>query len=144
MVRKLIKSACVWYAYYPHVAFLRAIGPRAALIVAAVQGYAHWLLTFVGAFAAPRRAMAKVLGRTNPDLSISTVLRRHLIRKHQAFAEWYAYPTKRGRRFVRQTYRRIDGHEHLDEALAKGRGAIGLVFHFGPARILWGLAGRHR
>lgn len=137
MIRKLIKSACVWYVYYPHVAMLRAIGPRAALIVTGALGFVHWLLTFVGAFGAPRRAMSQVLGRTSPDLSIPTVLRRHLIMKHQAFAEWYTYPTRRGRRFVQETYRRIDGREHLDEALAQGRGAIGLVFHFGVARILW-------
>jgi KDO2-lipid IV(A) lauroyltransferase len=57
--------------------------------------------------------------------------------QHQRFVEWYLYPTRRGRRFVKKTYQDVSGTEYIDAALGKGRGVIILVFHFGMAKMMW-------
>ena len=137
MLRRWIKSAGVWYAYYPHMTMMRMLGPRASLVLARVLGWAHGLLARVGGQKRVRRAMEQALRDSRPDLNVSAELRRYLQLKQQRFAEWYTYPTRRGRRFVERTYRTVEGHEHLESARAEGKGMIVLVFHFGLAKMVW-------
>ena len=136
MVRRLIMSVCVWYAYHPHMALLRLMGPRCGLVFGRLTGWAHWLLTFIGGQRRVTSAMKLALRKSRPGLNISATLRHYLTLKHQRFAEWYIYPTERGRRFVERTYHRIEGREQLDAALAEGKGLIVLVFHFGLAKMV--------
>ncbi len=135
MIREFFKSAVIWFVYFPHGALLRLIGPRCAVLYMRGLTFIYWLFTFVGAAKRIRQAMARVLPEIRPDLRVSTVLRKHLVVKHQFFTEWHLYPTPRGRRFVEQTYRNFEGREHLDAVLARGRGAIILSHHFGMFRM---------
>ncbi len=136
MIREFFKSAVVWFVYFPHGAVLRLIGPRCAILYTRGLTFIYWLFTFAGAAKRIRQTMARVLPEIRPDLRVSTVLRRHLVVKHQFFTEWRLYPTSRGRRFVEQTYRDFEGREHLDAVLARGRGAIILSHHFGTFRMI--------
>jgi KDO2-lipid IV(A) lauroyltransferase len=136
MLRKLLRNLLVWYVYFPHVTMLRVLGPHCALVVARVLSWAFWLSACI------RRSdpLAKTLGRAlphiHPGLSISTAARRHLEVKHQYFAERQLYSTARGRRFVARSYR-IEGREHLDAAVAAGRGVILLSHHFDMSRMMY-------
>jgi KDO2-lipid IV(A) lauroyltransferase len=79
--------------------------------------------------------MARVWPELDSNVSLVTALRRHLETKHQYFVEWNVYPTARGRRYTARTARSIVGREHLDAALARGRGAVVLSHHFGMFRL---------
>ena len=139
MLSRLVKSACIWYVYFPHLTMLRWVGPRAALLFTRGVAWIHWLLTLVGGHGTARRAMTAALpGLWHRAWRSGRSLRRYLAVKHQRFVEWYLfYPTARGRRFVARTYRDVDGREHLDAALAEGNGVVLLVFHFGMAKMVF-------
>jgi lauroyl/myristoyl acyltransferase len=137
MLSRLVKSACIWYVYFPHLTMLRWVGPRVALLFTRGVAWIHWLLTLVGGHRTARRAITAALPALAPGLGVRTILRRYLAVKHQRFVEWYLYPTARGRRFVARTYRDVDGREHLDAALAEGKGVVLLVFHFGMAKMVF-------
>ena len=135
MFRALFKSAFVWVVYFPQVTALRLMGPHCAILCTRALSLVYWLMTFIGAARRTRRAMARLLPEIRPDLRVGSVLHRHLVVKHQFFTEWHLYPTARGRRFVERTYGELEGREHLDAALAGGRGAIVLGHHFGMFRM---------
>ena len=133
---KVLKSVLLWYAYYPHLGLLRLIGPRAASLVAWLLSTCQWLVAMIGPPRGIRRAMAAVLPDIRPDLSVSRTLRRYYLLKQQTFVDWNLYPTSRGQRFVAKLYRNAEGCEHLDAALARGKGAIILAMHFGTFRMV--------
>lgn len=134
---RLVRALGIAYYYGPHLAMLRMMGPRGALILARAMAWIHWLMTFAGFEKSTRRAIALAMPQLRPGLRVRTVLRRHLELKHQQFVEWYLYITPRGRRYVERTYRTIEGREHLDAARAAGKGGIVLTFHYGMAKLLW-------
>lgn len=137
MFGRLLRSICVWYAYFPHVAMLRLVGPRCALLSARVFGWLHAVSPFSRAQRRVRYVIRQAIGQSQPDLNISKTMRRYLMLKHQRFVEWYVYPTPRGRRFVERSYRQFEGREHLDGALSGGKGVIVLIFHFGLAKMIF-------
>ena len=132
---KALKSAFLWYAYFPHLGFLRLIGPRAASVLAWMLAGLQWLVAMLGPARGIRRSMGAVIPQIRPDLSVSRTVRRYYQLKQQTFVEWNLYPTRRGRRFAEELYRDIVGREHLDTALARGKGAIVLSMHFGTFRM---------
>ena len=137
MLRKWISSCCIWYLYVPHLYFLRFIGPYPAVLVSRLTAMAHEISTYFGSQRRTRLAIGRAFGSFRSNVNQRTILRRYLVSQHQRFVEWYLYPTRRGRRFVEQTYQDVTGIEHVDVALAQGRGVIILVFHFGMAKMMW-------
>lgn len=133
MIRWVIRTVCVWYLHFPHLALLRAMGPRIAVLGARVLAWLHWFSTFAGAERAARQALTKTLPQCPDDAGVRTLLRRNLLLKHQNFVEWHCYSTRRGQRFIHHSYR-IQGLEQLEKSAAEGRGGIVLVFHFGLAQ----------
>lgn len=137
MVQRAIRSAAVWYLYFPQLWVLKKIGPRPAILLTRAFAYAHWLMTLLGTEARTRRAMRHAF----PDMSrreLSTHLRRHLIVKYQNFVEWHLYGTPRGKKFVRETYPLPEeGRRKLEEVLSKNRGVVALVFHYGFGKMTW-------
>jgi lauroyl/myristoyl acyltransferase len=132
----MLKSAALWYLYFPHLEFLRLIGPRAALILARVIAWVQWVFLMLRGGGKLGRTLRRGLAMISSDASVAATLRRYLAIKHQYFVEWNVYPTPRGRRFVARTYCSFEGHERLDGALARGHGAILLSHHFGMFRMV--------
>ena len=122
--------------YYPHLGFLRLIGPRAASVLSWTIASFQWIAAMVGPPRGIRRAMAAVLPAIRPDLSVARTLWRYYVLKHQTFVDWNLAPTQRGRKFVAKLYNEVEGREHLDAALARGKGAIILAMHFGTFRMV--------
>ncbi len=137
MFGRLTRSICVWYAYFPHIAMLRLVGPRCALLCARLLSWIHSLPPFVRSQGRVRYTIQQALSGSQPNLDINRTMRRYLALKHQRFVEWYTYPTARGRRFVQRTYRQFEGREYLDAALGEGNGVVALIFHFGLAKMVW-------
>lgn len=135
MLRRVLTAASILYLYYVHLPVLRLLGPRCAIPVARLLAWLHWLLTFAGLERRPRQALTRALSEFRTSLTVSTILRRYLELKHQNMAEWHLAPTRRGRCYLDQTYRDIEGKEYLDDAIREGKGAILLVFHFGVCRM---------
>lgn len=137
MILRAIRSAAVWYIYFPHLAILRKIGPRAALLLTRAFAYLHWTLTLVGYEARTRRAMQHAF----PEMSSAELrrqIRKHLIVKYQNFVEWHLYGTPGGKRFVAETYRLPEeAKRKIEEVRAKGRGVVALVFHYGFSKMTW-------
>jgi lauroyl/myristoyl acyltransferase len=136
VLRGLLRSVLLWYAFFPHVGLLRLIGPWAAVVVGRGVAWIQWVFLLAVGGGGIGRAMARVLPAVSPGVSVATTLRRYLEVKHQYFVEWNLYPTARGRRFVARTYGDIQGREHVDAALARGRGAIVMAHHFGMFRMI--------
>lgn len=137
MIGRLVRSVCVAYLYVCHIPLLRLIGPTAAIVLTRGVAYGHWLLSFVVGQRRTKAGLSVALPRLQPEMSLATAMRRYLICKHQRFVEWYTYPTRRSRRFVKRTYAEIEGRDYLDTSLAQGRGVIVLVFHYGMAKMVW-------
>ena len=135
MIGKTLRTLAVGYFQFPHVWMNRAIGPRAAILLSRFLSFCYWLATFAGAESRTRRVLHDIKPELETTDSVSTIMRRYLATKMQNHTEWYVYPTKRGRRFVEDTYREMEGREHLDGAVAEGRGVIILLFHYGLARM---------
>lgn len=135
MIKKLLRTAGVGYLYFPHLWLIRAVGPYGALAIARAVACGHWLLTYFGAEHRTLAALRALRPRFESTAGAGTLMRRYLITKQQNFTEWHLFPTRRGRRFVQQTYTELAGREYLDEAIAEGRGVILLVFHFGLVRM---------
>lgn len=134
---KLLRTLGLAYLYYPHLWMMRAGGPYVALFLSRVVAAVHWLTTLCGTERQTRAALAAAQPEFQTTASIASMMYRHLVVKYQNFVEWYLYPTRRGRRFVRETYRDIEGTEHLDRALTEGNGAIVLVYHYGPVKMVF-------
>lgn len=135
MLGKTVRTIAVGYLYFPHVWLIRGLGPRCAVLLSRFLAWGYWLGTLIGAERRTRRALEATQPRLESQLPLSTIMRRYLETKLQNFAEWHVYPTKRGRRYVEQTYATIDGREHLDAARSEGRGVILLYFHFGLIKM---------
>lgn len=126
----------VLFVMYPYLGTLRLIGPRLALRVARSVAWLHWLGTFSGTERSIRNSVELVKSNFDTPISVSQFSRRYLTQVHQHFAEWYLYPTRRGRRYVESRIEEIEGREHLDAALAAKRGAVVLIYHFGAYRLI--------
>ena len=135
MIKRFIRNMAVWYLYVGHAALLRALGPRCALALSRGLSLVNWLFVLPSASNRVRATLARILPQVRPDLKVNRVLRRHLGVKHQLFTEWQLHPTARGRRFMARDYR-MEGFEHVDAALEKGRGALVVGFHFGMLRMV--------
>jgi KDO2-lipid IV(A) lauroyltransferase len=130
-VGKFFRSVGIWYLYFPHVALLRLIGPRLAVWLTRAASVVYWLLTWAGS----GRRIGRKMQRALTGIRVGTEVRKYFALRHQGFAERYVYPTARGRRFVAETYR-LEGREHLDGAIARGRGVIVVFHHYGLARMI--------
>jgi len=135
MVVKLLRTIAVVYVYYPHMWLIRCLGPRVVTLLNRPLTWLMWLTTFLGAQKRTRANIKALSSEFSCRPGAGAILFRQLLNKVQNFTEWYGYPTRRGRDFVDQTYEQIEGHEHLDAALAEGRGVILLVYHFGMVRM---------
>ncbi|HEX3600794.1 MAG TPA: hypothetical protein VHU84_11670, partial [Lacipirellulaceae bacterium] len=89
--RKYILSAVIWVLYVPHYALLRLLGPRFGIVWVRLAANLHWLLTFIGAQRATRRAMVRLHPVLGTHLTVSQMLRRHLQMKHECFARVRVY-----------------------------------------------------
>ena len=134
MLRRFVNSIGLWYLYFPHMALLRFMGPRCAILVTRGTSFVHWLVTFAAARGRVRRGMEQVIPKIRPDLSVNSVLRKYVVIKQQHFVQWQLSPTVRGRRFAQQICDQLEGRQHLDAAIKNGRGVIIAFFHFGMAR----------
>lgn len=79
-------SAALWMLYVPHHVMLRALGPRWGMLWVRCAANIHWLLTFVGAQRSAREAIARMHPFFSVNVSVSQILRRHLLLKHECFA----------------------------------------------------------
>jgi glycosyltransferase involved in cell wall biosynthesis len=84
-------SAALWMLYVPHYVLLRSLGPRRGMVWVRCAANLHWLLTFFGAQRSARRAIAEMKPHFNTSLSVSSILRRHLLLKHECFARVRVY-----------------------------------------------------
>lgn len=132
---KLLFSLSLWFLYVPYVSLLRAMGPRPAILLTRMTSFVQWLSCFAGACRSTRRTMERVLPEIRPDLQPRRVLRQYLALKQQHFVEWYASGSPRWSGFGQAFCSRIEGKEHLDQVLERGRGAIVVFFHYGMARM---------
>ena len=135
MFGKTLRTLAVGYLYFPHVWLIRGLGPRIAVLLTRVLAWSLWCTTLFGAQRRMRAVLEVMRPQFSSDLSTSAIMRRYLETKLQNFAEWHGYPTRRGRRYVEQTYSVIEGREHLDAAQAEGKGVILLYYHFGPLKM---------
>jgi lauroyl/myristoyl acyltransferase len=137
MIQKAIRSAAVWYLYFPQLWVLKKIGPRPAIILARAFALVHWVMMLLGTEARTRKAMRRAF----PDMSRAELrrqLRKHLIVKYQNFVEWHLYGTPRGKKFVAETYRLPEeGRRRLEDVLSRKRGVLALVFHYGFGKMTW-------
>lgn len=133
---RLIRSFCVWYLYVPHMAFLRLIGPRAAIVLARFFAFVQWLAMLAGGDRRTRAAFRRAQPTFTCRESLAGILLNYVIQKHQRFVEWYLYPTPAGRAYVKSSYR-LEGKEHLDAALAEGKGVVVLMFHYGMGKMVF-------
>jgi lauroyl/myristoyl acyltransferase len=132
---RLVRSAFIWSLYFPYIGLLRLVGPRFAVTLTRGLSILQWLLSSAGSGRRIARKMQRLLAGIHPGLRAGTEVRKFFALRHQQFAERYVYPTARGHRFVAETYR-FEGREHLDGALAMGRGVIVVFHHFGLARMI--------
>ena len=137
MVQRAIRSAAVWYLYFPQLWMLKRIGPRPAILLTRAFAYAHWMMTLAGIEGRTRRAMRRAFpAMSNGELNRQ--LLRHLIVKYQNFVEWHLYGTPRGKKFVAETYRLPEeGRRKLEDVLSRKRGVLALVFHYGFGKMTW-------
>ncbi|MBA3481075.1 MAG: glycosyltransferase [Pirellulales bacterium] len=87
----VVLSAALWTLYVPHYVVLRLLGPRWGMTWVRLAANVHWLLTFVGAQASARRALTSMRPYFDTHLSVSQILRRHLLLKHECFARVRVY-----------------------------------------------------
>jgi lauroyl/myristoyl acyltransferase len=137
MIGNTLRALMLLCAHVPYRFFLRTIGPRPAIVVSRMAAFGHWLLTFIGVGWSLRRVVKAVLPHLEPELSVSTFMRRFLMELHQDFAVRAVSVTPRGKRFIERSYYFEEGREHLDKAVSEGRGLILLIFHFGQPQLLF-------
>jgi glycosyltransferase involved in cell wall biosynthesis len=90
----------------------------------------HWLLTFVGAQRSARRAIAEMSPYFNVKDSVSSILRRHLLLKHECFARVRVYSLHAdGRASDMQWNCSPECAEALPQA-TRERGLVIVGFHF--------------
>jgi KDO2-lipid IV(A) lauroyltransferase len=138
MINRCVLALAIVAVYFVYLPALRLLGPRCAVLASQALAWLHWLLTFAGVERDALRALRQVLPVIRPELRPRRVLRQYLACKHRLFVEYDLFSTARGRRYMRDTYL-VEGREHLDAAVAGGRGAILLVFHYGLALPLFGV-----
>jgi glycosyltransferase involved in cell wall biosynthesis len=90
-VRTFALSIAVWLLYVPHYTLLRLLGPRRGMAWVRVAANLHWLLTSIGAQGGARRALASMHPYFDVRLSVSQIVRRHLLMKHECFARARVY-----------------------------------------------------
>lgn len=93
-VQTLGLSAALWTLYVPHHLLLRALGPRLGMAWVYCAAHIHWALSFVGAQRPARESLAAMAPHFQTRLSVSQILRRHLLMKHQCFARARVYSVK--------------------------------------------------
>lgn len=90
-VQKLGLSAALWILYVPHYVILWVLGPRLGMGWVRFAAHVHWLLTFVGAQRSARQALRSMHPYFHTNMSVSQILRRHLLLKHECFARVRVY-----------------------------------------------------
>jgi glycosyltransferase involved in cell wall biosynthesis/lauroyl/myristoyl acyltransferase len=137
IARRLMFTMVVWALYVPHLAILKLLGPRLGPRWARTVGRLHWLLTFVGAQQAVRTAFERMYTNFRTDLSLRTVLRKHLELKHECFARTKLFNSQ-------QLTGANDGiawevepaiASGVQQIRASGQGLIIVGFHFGFFRL---------
>jgi glycosyltransferase involved in cell wall biosynthesis/lauroyl/myristoyl acyltransferase len=89
--QKLTLSTALWILYVPHYVMLWILGPRLGMGWVRFAAHVHWLLTFVGAQRSARQALRSMSPYFHTKLSVSQILRRHLLLKHECFARVRVY-----------------------------------------------------
>ena len=135
-IKRLIVSLAVWYLYVPHLGLLRLAGPCLAARFARLTAWGHWLLTFVGAQKATRRALERMRPQFETTLPIRTMLRKYLEGKHHHFVLYNLATTPRGREFVECTCTVTEGGEQFERLRAETPGVLCIGYHFGSGRML--------
>jgi lauroyl/myristoyl acyltransferase len=115
---------------------LRAV-PPGLRHAAAVPGGAAWFWLSAGQRRAALENYAAALGRDAPDREVSRVARRAFQNYGRMLTDFLLMGSLTPEELMRRVT--IDGLEHVDEALAKGRGAIMAVPHMGS----WDMAGSY-
>jgi glycosyltransferase involved in cell wall biosynthesis/lauroyl/myristoyl acyltransferase len=122
-------SAALWLAYVPYYVVLRASGPRVGILWVRLAANVHWLLTFVGAQPATRAALRSMRPYFSMTLSVSEILRRHLLLKHECFARARVWngATRRGNDLQ---WKVNPGCERALPTMPRERGLIIVGYHF--------------
>lgn len=136
-VRMLVMSAAVWMLYVPHFTVLWLLGPRYGMAWVRLSARVHWLLTFVGA----QRGMRQRLEDLSPFLlcpeSVSEILYKHLLLKHECFARVRVY-NLHGKKTSRYDVQfKLDPRcvDTLPQAEGRERGLVVVGFHFGSFQL---------
>jgi glycosyltransferase involved in cell wall biosynthesis/lauroyl/myristoyl acyltransferase len=130
-VQTLGLSAALWILYVPHHVVLWSLGPRYGMAWVRLAANIHWLLTFVGAQRSARRALKSMQPYFENKLSVSQILRRHLLMKHECFARVRVYSQHATRNPAHGI--RWQCHPECESALPNGERKAGLVivgYHF--------------
>jgi KDO2-lipid IV(A) lauroyltransferase len=126
LVRDLLRLV----AWYPFRWFVMCLPPRVALAVFRVLGEAHWAVA-----REKRRRLERNLGRMGlaPGPALRAAVHENFRTHYVSQLLVFVYP--------RLTSQSLDqlvefaGLEHLDAALAKGRGAVLVQAHLGPEQL---------
>jgi KDO2-lipid IV(A) lauroyltransferase len=124
-------------ASYSVGARLLRVFPPGIRHAAATPGGAAWFWLSAGQRRAALENYAAALGREADDREVSRVARRAFQNYGRMLTDFLLMGSLTPEELIQRMT--IDGREHLDEALAKGRGAIMAVPHMGS----WDMAGSY-
>ena len=136
VLKRCLLSFGLVFLYFFYFPLLRVMGPACAMQLTRATSRLVWLFSFAGADKRVRKAMQQIVPTIRPDLSVHRVHHGYLEVKQEQFVLQTLYPTPRGQRYVERLCQRVDGKEHLDEAVRNGRGVILVNFHFGVFRVM--------
>ena len=136
LLRKLALSAAVWMLYVPHLAILKLLGPRFGALWARGLARLHWLLTFLGAQRSVRNILRAVHPQLQTDLSLSSIVRKHLELKHECFARFKLFNRPAEGSSGELTWE-LDSNMRakFERAKSSGKGLIIVGYHFGFFRL---------
>ena len=132
-LQMVMSSLAVWVLYVPYHTLLRTLGPRRGLAWSRWFARLHWLLTFVGAQYAVRRNLARFHHLFDTQLSVSTLLRKHLEMKHECFARVRVYSMHGPENCLHDISWETTrvGFSEQSDTYDPGSGVIVVGFHFG-------------